>query len=103
MRRLLGKDKNGGDDDTDDEDADEEDIDIDIHDHTVEAEETEPEVPQNILQISEGDVICELCDRKLPGTHSLRKHMDKMHKGKAKYKCTKCKKVFHYLQRQEKL
>ena len=28
------------------------------------------------------------------GTHSLRKHMDKMHKGKAKYKCTKCKKVF---------
>ena len=91
MRRLLGKDKNGGDDDdTDDEDADEEDID----DHTVETEETEPEVPQNIPQISQGDVTCELCDRKLPGTHSLRKHMDKMHKGKAKYKCTKCKKVF---------
>ena len=80
MRRLLGKDKNGGDDDTDDEDADEEDIDID--DHTVETEETEPEVPQNIPQISEGDVICELCDRKLPGTHSLRKHMDKIHKRK---------------------
>ena len=91
MRRLLGKDKNGGDDDdTDDEDADEEDID----DNTVETEETEPEVPQNIPQISQGDVTCELCDRKLPGTHSLRKHMDKMHKGKAKYKCTKCKKVF---------
>ena len=35
-----------------------------------------------------------LCDRTLPGTQSLRKHMDKMHKGKAKYKCTKCKKVF---------
>ena len=67
MRRLLGKDKNGGDDDTDDEDADEEDIDIDIDDHTVETEETEPEVPQNIPQISQGDVICELCDRTLPG------------------------------------
>ena len=88
MRRLLGKDKDGGgDDDTDDEDADEEDPDHD----TV---ETEPEVPQNIPQISQGDVTCELCDRKLPGTLSLRKHMDKMHKGKAKYKCTKCKKVF---------
>ena len=100
MRRLLGKDKDGGDDDdTDDEDADEEDID----DHTVETEETEPEVPQNIPQISQGDVTCELCDRQLPGTHSLRKHMDKMHKGKAKYKCTKCKKGFHYLPRQEKL
>ena len=91
MRRLLGKDKDGGDDDdTDDEDADEEDID----DDTVETEETEPEVPPIIPQISQGDVTCELCDRKLPGTHSLRKHMDKMHKGKAKYKCTKCKKVF---------
>ena len=72
----------GGDDDPDDEDAD---------DDTVETEETEPEVPKNIPQISHGDVTCELCDRTLPGTQSLRKHMDKMHKGKAKYKCTKCK------------
>ena len=75
MRRLLGKDKDGGgDDDPDDEDADE-----DPDDDTVETEETEPEVLQNIPQISQGDVTCELCDRKLPGTQSLRKHMDKMH------------------------
>ena len=91
MRRLLGKDKDGGgDDDPDDEDADDQDPD----DDTVETEETEPEVPQNIPQISHGDVTCELCDRTLPGTQRLRKHMDKLHKGKAKYKCTKCKKVF---------
>ena len=61
MRRLLGKDKDGGGDEDPDDD-------------TVETEETEPEVPQNIPQISHGDVTCELCYRTLPGTQSLRKH-----------------------------
>ena len=89
MRRLLGKDKDGGGDDGADDDADD-----DNDDDPVETEETEPEVPQNLPQISHGDVKCDLCDRTFPGTQSLRKHMDKMHKGKAKYKCTKCKKVF---------
>ena len=82
MRRLLGNDKDGGGDDGADDDNDDD------------PEETEPEVPQNLPQISHGDVKCDLCDTTLPGTQSLRKHMDKMHKGKAKYKCTKCKKVF---------
>ena len=76
MRRLLGKDKDGGGDD-------------DPDDVPVETEETEPEVPQKLPQISYGDVTCDLCDRTFSGTQSLRKHMDKMHKGKAKYKCTK--------------
>ena len=91
MRRLLGKDKDGGgDDDQEDEDPEDEDPD----DDPVETEETEPEVPQNLPQISHGNVTCDLCDRTFPGTQSLRKHMDKIHKGKAKYKCTKYKKVF---------
>ena len=52
MRRLLGKDKDGvGDDDQEDEDPD---------DDPVETEETEPEVPQNLPQISHGNVTCEL-------------------------------------------
>ena len=99
MKRLLGKDKDRGskgDDDPDD----------DTDDDPVETEETEPEVPANLPEISHGDVNCELCDRSFPGIQSLRKHMDKMHnalKGKAKYKCTKYKKSIHYFLRKEKL
>ena len=90
MRRLLGKDKDGGGDDG----ADDDDPDDDNDDDPVETEEIGPEIPQNLPQISHGDVNCDLCDRTFPGTQSLRKYMDKMHKGKAKYICTKCKKVF---------
>ena len=90
MKRLLGKDKETGSKGDDGDD----DPDDDNNDDPVKTEETEPEVPANLPEISHGDVNCELCDRSFPGTQSLRKHMDKMHKGKAKYKCTKCKKVF---------
>ena len=41
-----------------------------------------------------GDVRCDICKRTFPGSMSLQKHIDKMHKGKGKFKCPKCKKVY---------
>ena len=93
MKRLLGKDKDTG-YNGDDGDDNGDDLDDKNDDDPVETEETEPEVPANIPETTLGDVNCVLCDRSFPGTQSLRRHMDKMCKGKGKYKCTKCKKVF---------
>ena len=81
MKRLLGKDKSSKDDDEND-------------DYPIETQtETEPELPTNLPQVNPGDVICDICKRRFPGTGSLRKHIDKMYKGKGKSKCPKCKKV----------
>ena len=55
---------------------------------------TEPEVPQNPPSVNPSDVSCDICHRTFPGTGSLRKHMDKVHKCKGKFKCPKCHKVY---------
>ena len=81
IKRLLGKDKNSKDDDDNIE--------------NIETQgETEPELPTNLQVVNTGDVVCDICRRKFPGTGSLRKHIDKIHKGKGKFKSPKCKKVY---------
>ena len=83
MKRLLGKDKSSKDDDEDD-------------DYLMETQtETEPELHTNLPQVNPGDLIYDICKRRFPGTGSLKKHIDKMHKGKGKFKCPKCKKSVH--------
>ena len=69
MKRLLGKDKSSKDDDDDDN-------------HMEIQTETEPELLTNLPQVNPRDVICNICKRKFPGTGSLKKDIDKMHKGK---------------------
>ena len=70
MKRLLEKDKSSKDDDEDD-------------DYNIEIQtEIEPELPTNLPHVNPEDVICDICERRFPGTGSLRKHIDKMHKGK---------------------
>ena len=77
MKRLLGKDKSSKDDGEDD-------------DYNIETQtETDPELPTNLQEVNPGDVVCDICKRKFPGTGSLRKDIDKMHKGKGKFKYQK--------------
>ena len=74
LKRLLGNDKSSKDDEEED-------------DYNIETQtETESELPTNLPQVNPGDVICDICKRRFPGTGNLRKHIDKMHKGKGKFK-----------------
>ena len=88
MKRLLGTDKNSKDDDVQNDDDDDNIENIETQ------SETEPELPTHLQVVTAGDVLCDICRRTFPGTGSLRKHIDKMHKGKGKFKCPKCKKVY---------
>ena len=87
MKRLLGKDKNSKDDDVENDDGNIENIET--------QSETEPELLTNLQVVNAGDVVCDICRRTFLRIGSLRKHIDKMHKGKGKFKCPKCKKSVH--------
>ena len=45
--------------------------------------ETEPELPQNLPKVNQGDVTCDIFKRTFPGSMSLQKHIDKCIKAKA--------------------
>ena len=44
--------------------------------------ETEPELPTNLPQVNPGDVICDICKIRFPGTGSLRNTLTKCTRGK---------------------
>ena len=46
----------------------------------------------NLQEVNPEDVVCDICKRKFPGKGSLRKHIDKMHKGKGKLNAKNAKK-----------
>ena len=68
MKRLLGKDKSSKANDGN---------------YNIETQtETKQELPTNLPQVNPGDVICDICKRRFPGTGSLGKHIDKCIRGK---------------------